>query len=68
VENLDPVYHKTNFPVLPSVLRSKLASWASNCVEKIWKNVKEIVFEIIDRFFPHKILRKILILNATVRQ
>jgi len=27
-------------------------------VEEIWKSVREIVFESIDRFVPHKILRK----------
>jgi hypothetical protein len=27
-------------------------------VEEIWRSFKEIVFEIIDRFFPHKIVSK----------
>jgi len=27
-------------------------------VEEIWNNFKEIVSECIERFFPHKILRK----------
>jgi hypothetical protein len=36
--------------------------WAANssCVEEIWKSYKEIVFESIECFVPHKILRKIL--------
>ena len=61
VERLVPVYHKTNFPGLQSFLRSKFPSWESNrsCVEEIWERFKEIVFESIDRFVPHKILRKI---------
>jgi len=29
-----------------------------NGVEEIWKNFKERVFEIINRFVPHKIMRK----------
>jgi len=34
--------------------------WASNgsCMEEIWKRFKEVVFESIDRFVPHKIVRK----------
>ena len=58
--SLVPVYHKTNVPGLQSFLRGKFASWASNgiCVEEIWKRFKEIVFESIDGFAPHKILRK----------
>jgi hypothetical protein len=60
VERLVPVYHQTKIPGLQSFLRGKFASWASNgrCVEDIWKCVKEIVFESIDHFVPHKILRK----------
>ena len=60
VERSVPVYHKTNVPGLQSFLRGKFASWTSNgsCVEKIWKSVREKVFESIDRFVPHKILRK----------
>jgi hypothetical protein len=60
VERSVPVYRKTNIPGLESFLRGKFASRTSNSsrVEKIWKNVREIVFESIDRFVPHKILRK----------
>jgi hypothetical protein len=59
VERLVPVYHKTNVTSLQSFLRNKFASWASHgsCVEEFWKSFKEIVFESIDRFVPHKILR-----------
>jgi hypothetical protein len=54
------VYHETKFRGLQIFLRSKFASWASNgsCAEKIWKLFKEIVFESIDRFVPHKSLSK----------
>jgi hypothetical protein len=54
------VYHKTNVTGLQSILRGKFASWASNggCVEEIWIHMTETVFENIDRFVPHKILRK----------
>ena len=57
---LVPVYHKTNVIGLQNFLTGKFASWASNgsCVEEIWKSFKETVFENINRFFPHKILRK----------
>ena len=60
VEGLVPVYHETNVIGLQSFIRGKFASWASNssCVEEIWKHFKEIVFESIERFVPHKILRK----------
>jgi len=55
-----PACHKTIVTVLQSLLRDKFASWSSNgrCVEEIWKRFKEIVFERIDRFVPHQILRK----------
>ena len=60
VERLVPVYHKTNVTGLQSFLRGKFTACASNgsCVEEIWKSFMEIVFESIDRFVPHKILRK----------
>jgi len=60
VERLVPVYHKTNITGLQSFLRGKFTSWASNdsCVEEIRKHFKETVFESINRFVPHKILRK----------
>jgi hypothetical protein len=67
VEKIVPLYHKTNVPGLQSVLRSKFASWTSNgsCVQETWKRFKESVNENIYRFVPHKILKKILILNTT---
>ena len=70
VERLVPVYHKTNVPGLQSFLRGKFISWASNgsCMKEIWKSFKETVFESIDCFVPHKILRKIMILNITIRK
>jgi hypothetical protein len=41
------VYHKANI-------------WASKgrCVEEVWTNFKNIILESIERFIPHKILRK----------
>jgi hypothetical protein len=33
-------------------------------VEEIWEHFKEVVFESIDHFVPHKILKIILILNV----
>jgi hypothetical protein len=60
VERIVPVYHETDVLDLQSFLRDKLGIWASNgsCVEEIWSNFKEIVSECIERFIPHKILRK----------
>jgi hypothetical protein len=45
---------------LQNFLRNKFAVWASNssCVEDIWNNFKNILYECIERFVPHKILRK----------
>jgi hypothetical protein len=45
---------------LQKFLRDKFAVWASNgsCVEDIWNNFKNILYECIERFVPHKILRK----------
>jgi hypothetical protein len=70
VGKLVPVCHKTNVTGLQSFLSGKFPSWASkgSCVEGIWKSFKEIVFENIDRFVLHKILRKISILNSAIRK
>ena len=56
VERLVPVYHKTEVLGLKTFLWDKFAVWASNgkCVEEIWKNFKEIVYEGIEHFVPHK--------------
>jgi hypothetical protein len=55
-----PAYHKTNVLGLQNFLRNKLPIWANNgsCVEGIWKNFKDIVFESMEKFVPHKILKK----------
>jgi hypothetical protein len=47
---------------LQTFLWEKFSLWAANgsCVEKMWKSYKEIVFESIECFVPHKILRKSL--------
>jgi hypothetical protein len=54
------VYNKTDVLDLQNFLRDKFAVWANNgsCVEKIWNNFKNIVYECIERFVPHKIRRK----------
>jgi hypothetical protein len=61
VEWLVPVYQKTDVLGLKTLLWDKCGRWASNgsCVEEIWNNLKEVVSECIESFFPHKILRKI---------
>jgi hypothetical protein len=60
VERVVPVYNKTDVLGLQTFLRDKFAVWASNgsCVEEIWNNFKNIVYEFIELFVPRKILRK----------
>jgi len=60
IESLVPLYHKTDVLGIRTLLRDKFGKWANNgsCVEEIWKIFKEIVSECIERFVPHKILRK----------
>ena len=55
-----PVYHKTNVLGLQKFLREKFNLWAGNgsCVEDIWGSYKDIIFEGIKRYVPHKILGK----------
>jgi hypothetical protein len=54
------VYYKTNILNLQSFHTDKFTSWASNggWVEETWKSFKENIFESINRFVPHKIMRK----------
>jgi hypothetical protein len=54
------VYHKANILGLQTILRDKFAIWASNgrYVEEVWTNFKYIILESIERFNPHKVLRK----------
>jgi len=44
---------------LQNFLQDKLPTWANNgsCVQDIWKNFKDIVFEGIKPFVPHKTLQ-----------
>jgi len=59
VERVVTVYNKTDVSVLQTFLRDKFLVWASNGsnVEEIWNNFKNIVYESIERFVPHKTLR-----------
>jgi DNA-directed RNA polymerase alpha subunit len=54
------VYNKTDVLGLQNFLHDKFAVWASNssCVEEIWNNFKNILYECIEHFVPPKILRK----------
>jgi len=54
------MYNETDVLGLQTFLRYKFAIWESNanCVEEIWNNFKNIVYECIERFVPRKILRK----------
>ena len=58
-KRLVPAYHKANVLGLQQFLRDKLPTWSNNGsrVEDIWKKFKDIVFEGIERFVPHKILK-----------
>ena len=61
VERVVPVYNKTDVSRLQTFLRSKFVVWASNGsnMEEIWNHLKNIVYESIERFVPHKTLRTI---------
>jgi hypothetical protein len=54
-----PVYNGTDVLGLQSFLRDRFTDWASNgsSVEQIWNHFKNIVYESVDRFVPHKILK-----------
>ena len=59
-KRLIPAYETTNILRLQNFLWDKLQIWANNssCVQDIWKHFTDIVFESINRFVPHKILKK----------
>jgi hypothetical protein len=60
VERLVLAYNKTDVLGLQTFLRDKFAVWASkgSCVEEKWNNLKNIVYECIERFVPRKKLTK----------
>jgi hypothetical protein len=51
-------------------LRGKFAIWAGNGgrVEEVRNNFKSIILQGIERFIPHRILRKMQTLTITVRR
>ena len=59
-KRLIPIYHKTNVLGLQNFLLDQLTTWANSgsCVEDIWIKFKDIVFEGIERFVPHKMLKQ----------
>ena len=70
VERVGRLYNKTDVSRLQTFLRDKFAVWAINGsnVEEIWNNVKNIVYKSIERFVPHKTLRKNSDPNITTRR
>jgi hypothetical protein len=60
VEKVVQVYNETDVSSLKTFLHDKFVVWASNGsnVEEIWNNLKNIVYESIEGFVPHKTLRK----------
>jgi len=60
VERMVPVYNKTDIIGLQTFLRDKYEAWSSNgkSVEEIWYNFKNIVYESLEQFVPHKKIRK----------
>ena len=64
------VYNKTLVLGLQTFLRDKFAGWASNgsSVEEIWNNLKNIVYESLERFVFHETLRKNRAPNITTRR
>jgi hypothetical protein len=59
-KRLIPTYETTNILRLQNFIWDKLPIWANNssCVQDIWKHFNVIVFESIERFVQHKILKK----------
>jgi hypothetical protein len=59
-ETIVPLYHKTDVLGLQVFLREKYKLWSGNgsCVEEIWTNFKDIVYEGIKRYVPNKTLSK----------
>jgi len=59
-ERVVPVYNKTDILGLQTFLRDKFAGWASNgsTVEEIPNRLKNIVYESLERFVPHKTQKK----------
>ena len=57
---VSPGLQQNNVSSLQTFLRDKFVVWASNGsnVEEIWNNLKNIVYESIEHFVPHKTLRK----------
>jgi hypothetical protein len=51
------MYHKTDVLGLQAFLREEYSLWAGNgsCVEDIWENYKDIIFEGIKRYVPQKL-------------
>jgi len=70
VERVVPVYKKTDVSRFQTFFRDKFVVWAGNGsnVEEMWNNLKNIVYESIERFVPHKTLRKIRTPNITTRR
>jgi hypothetical protein len=54
------MYHKTDVLALQAFLREKFYLWAGNgsCVEDIRESYKDIIFEGIKRYVPHRIMGK----------
>jgi hypothetical protein len=60
VKRLVPAYHKTNILGLQVFLWENYPIWANNgsCVEDIRKNFNNIIFEGVNSFVPHKVLKQ----------
>ena len=58
--NRNGQYRKTDVIGLQTCLWDKLTTWANNgsCVEDIWNKFKDIIFEGVERFVPHKTLKR----------
>jgi hypothetical protein len=70
VERRVSVYHRADAMGLQTLLRGKFAIRAGNsgCVEEVWNSFKSIILQGIERFIPHRILRKIQTLIITIRK
>ena len=70
VERCLPFYHKTDVSGLQTFLRENFAAWAryGSCVEEICGNFKGLVHESVERFVPHKLLKKTRTPNNITRK
>jgi hypothetical protein len=57
-DRLIPIYKKADVIGLQTFLREEYGGWAGKGKNvEIWENLNDVVYAIIGRYVPHKILR-----------